>query len=272
MAPVNSFLSEGLAHSMSSYVLVCTGPVNQNAITKLRGVKCNILTKEHLRNSSINWSQYPRITTKEPKKLRDYQTQAKKDVINGFRESVRGKMVMACGTGKTLVSMRIAEDMVGKGGNVLYLVPSISLILQSMREWSDNSTIPHYYMAVCSDKSVRNEDQGTLTELEVPASTSHEELKEKMARRPSGTLNVIFSTYHSIEVVMIAMKGKSFDLILCDEAHRTTGISNMTNESYLTILSNINSPTIPPLHVLDDIQIEPGSSVMFGNPVLQTIQ
>ena len=70
-------------------------------------------------------------------------------------------MIMACGTGKTLVSMKIAEKLVGKGGLVLYLVPSISLILQSMREWSDNSNMSHYYMAVCSDKSVRNSDDGT---------------------------------------------------------------------------------------------------------------
>lgn len=236
MDPVNSFLSAGIAYKMSHYVLVCTGPINGNAMAKLSGVRCSVLTKEHLRDSSIDWSVYPKIRAKKPKKLRDYQLAAMDDVVSGFKEYQRGKMIMACGTGKTLVSLRIAEKLTGKGGTVLYLVPSISLILQSMREWSDNATISHYYMAVCSDKSVRNFEDGTLTELETPASTDPKELAEKLDKMSPDTMNVIFSTYHSIEVVMKTMKKSQFDLVLCDEAHRTSTIDDKTKGSFLTMV------------------------------------
>ena len=233
---IDSFIAAGKSYHLSNYVLACTGPINDNAMAMLRGVRCNIITKQHLKNSSIDWSEYPKIKSKKPKKLRDYQQFAMTDVVQGFEKSARGKMIMACGTGKTFVSLKIAEKLVGKGGIVLYLVPSISLILQSMREWSDNSGIPHYYMAVCSDKSIRNSDNGTLTELETPASTDITELSEKLAKMSNNTMNVIFSTYHSIEVVMSAMTDKKFDLILCDEAHRTTGIGDTKNESFLTMV------------------------------------
>ena len=233
---IDSFIAAGKSYHLSNYVLACTGPINDNAMAMLRGVRCNIITKQHLKNSSVDWSEYPKIKSKKPKKLRDYQQFAMTDVVQGFEKSSRGKMIMACGTGKTFVSLKIAEKLAGKGGIVLYLVPSISLILQSMREWSDNSGIPHYYMAVCSDKSIRNSENGTLTELETPASTDITELSEKLAKISNNTMNVIFSTYHSIEVVMSAMTDKKFDLILCDEAHRTTGIGDTKKESFMTMV------------------------------------
>ena len=232
---INSFIAAGRSYKMDSYVLACTSQINDNALAILRGVRCNIITQEHFRDSGVDWSQYPKIKAKKPKTLRDYQQTAMDDVLQGFKKNSRGKMIMACGTGKTLVSMRIAEKLAGKGGTVLYLVPSISLILQSMREWSDNSTIPHYYMAVCSDKSVRNSEDGTLTELETPASTDPKELSERLSKMTSDTMNVIFSTYHSIEVVMRSVDD-TFDLILCDEAHRTAGIGSNSKESFLTMV------------------------------------
>lgn len=232
---VDSFIAAGRTYKMDNYILASTGPVNSNAMAMLRGIRCNIITKEHLRNGSVDWSQYPKIQAKKPRPLYDYQHAAVDDVVRGFQDNSRGKLIMACGTGKTRVSLQIAEDIVGIGGTVLYLVPSISLILQSMREWSDNSTKPHYYMAVCSDKSVRNIEDGTMTELETPASTDPKELSVKMAKRSKDTLNVIFSTYHSIEVVMKSVNER-LDLILCDEAHRTTGIESNTKESFLSMV------------------------------------
>ena len=234
---VNSFVAAGRSYGMPNYVFVCTGLINKNAEALLHGIHCNIIQKWHLRNSSINWSEYPKLRPKKPKTLRDYQQKAMNDVINGFDRHSRGKMIMACGTGKTFVSLRVAEKVAGRGGIVLYLVPSISLILQSMREWSDNSNIPHYYMAVCSDTSVRSSEDGTLTELEAPASTDKSQLLEKMSKMSlSNSMNVIFSTYNSIEVVKEAMHGKKFDLILCDEAHRTAGIGDKDKESFLTVV------------------------------------
>ena len=242
MNHASSFISEGKIHKMDHYILACTGQINSNALTKLHGVRCNIIDKEHFKNSSIDWSQYPKVHVRNPFKLRDYQQHAFDDVVQKFKtqkvgknSSKRGKMIMACGTGKTLVSLHIAEKMAGTGSTILYLVPSISLILQSMREWAENSNMKHYYMAVCSDSSIRNEE-GTLTELEMPASTNIGELKEKLKRRSNNTMNVIFSTYNSIEVVMSAMRGESLDVIFCDEAHRTAGIEDKKRESYLALV------------------------------------
>lgn len=131
---------------------------------------------------------------------------------------------MACGTGKTLTSLRIAEKLTGKGGMVLYLVPSISLILQSMREWSENASILHYYMAVCSDKTTG--EDASITELESPVSTDEKTLVSSIKSRNKAAMTVMFSTYHSIDVVRRAMSQQKFDLILCDEAHRTTGVED----------------------------------------------
>ena len=218
--------------------------------TKLNGYiflnKTNgrVIDKNTLRSSSIDWSKYPKILPKKPKKLRDYQDIALNDVLEGFKKNDRGKLIMACGTGKTLVSLHIAEKIAGKGKLILYLVPSISLILQSMREWSDNANIDHYYMAVCSDKSVKNSEDGTIIELESPASTDFEMLKNRLNKAGNNTMNVIFCTYNSIDVVSNAMNGKKFDIIFSDEAHRTTSISNKSFESFYSKVhynKNINA-------------------------------
>lgn len=232
--PVNSFIAAGVSYRMKNYILACTGPINKAALAKLRGAHCQIMTQDDLRYR-FDWDAYPRkIAPPPPKRLKPYQKRAVSDVVSGFAGSDRGKLIMACGTGKTLVSLHAAERLAGKGGVVLYLVPSISLILQSMREWSDNANMPHYYMAVCSDTTVRNTEQGTLTELEAPASTDPKALGERVARMRDDALNVIFSTYHSVEVVEKAMAGRRLDLVLCDEAHRTTGVDGHGSESYYT--------------------------------------
>ena len=232
-APVNSFLAAERS-KMKNHILACTGPINKIALAKLRSAHCQIITQDDLRYR-FDWESYPkRIVPPPPKKLMPYQKKALGDVVSGFAKRNRGKLIMACGTGKTLVSLHVAEKLAGKGGAVLYLVPSISLILQSMREWSDNANMPHYYMAVCSDTTVRNTEQGTLTELEAPASTDPNALKKRVKLMRKDSLNVIFSTYHSIEVVEKAMAGRKLDLVLCDEAHRTAGVDERGSESYYT--------------------------------------
>lgn len=232
-ASVDSFIAAGVGE-MKNRILACTGPINKAALAKLRGAHCQIMTKDDLRYR-FDWDAYPRRIVPPPlKRLKPYQKKALNDVVTGFVGNDRGKMIMACGTGKTLVSLHAAERLAGKGGVVLYLVPSISLILQSMREWSDNANMPHYYMAVCSDTTVRNTEQGTLTELEAPASTDPKALKERVDKMGNDALNVIFSTYHSVEVVEKAMAGRKLDLVLCDEAHRTAGVDERGSESYYT--------------------------------------
>ena len=240
MKSVSTFLAKAASMKMKNKMLVYTGDnITDHAQKVTKDSKCTILRKYHLLDSSIEWNTFPKLSVKNPKTLRPHQQIAVKDVLHGLSTHDRGKMIMACGTGKTLASLHIAEQQVGKGGIILYLVPSISLILQSMRQWSENATLKHYYLAVCSDKSTG--EDGSITELESPVSTDYQTLSPYLKSRPKNTLTVIFSTYHSIDVVRKTMGKQSFDLILCDEAHRTTGVED---KSFFTIVhknSNINA-------------------------------
>jgi predicted helicase len=240
---VTNFLAyaDGLKNkNFKNKILVYTGDnLTKHANTLLTKHRCTIIRQEHLRSSSVDWSEFPKLRVNDPHKLYEYQENACDDVLKGFETNERGKMIMACGTGKTLVSLHVAEKIAGKGGFVLFLVPSISLILQSMREWSDNANIKHYYVAVCSDKSTGEE--GAITELESPVSTDVDTLKPYVKNRPNDAMTVIFSTYHSIEVVEKAMKGESFDIVFSDEAHRTTGIEDKS--FYTRVHNNKNLPS-----------------------------
>lgn len=92
-----------------------------------------------LENSVIDWSQFHSQTKpvlKPLKQLRPHQKGALKDAIHGLSSADRGKLIMACGTGKTYTSLKIAEEMAGKGKRVLFLVPSLSLLSQSLTEWT----------------------------------------------------------------------------------------------------------------------------------------
>ncbi len=262
---VTNFLAYADAIKIKNKILAYTGDnITTHANTILTKHRCQIISQEHLRSSSVDWSEFPKLRVKNPYTLFDYQQFALNDVLTGFEKNDRGKMIMACGTGKTLVSLHVAEKIAGKGGFVLYLVPSISLILQSMREWSDNANIKHYYVAVCSDKSTGEE--GSITELESPVSTDAETLKPYIKNRPKDAMTVIFSTYHSIEVVQKAMKGESFDIVFCDEAHRTTGVEDQSFFTFVHDNKNIHSKkrlymTATPRIYNDKIQAKVGDAL-----------
>ncbi len=190
-----------------------------------------------LENSQIDWASYhphkPPVL-KPKKRLRYHQNMALHDVKKGLEVAERGKLIMACGTGKTFTSLKIAEILAGKGKRVLFLVPSLSLLSQTLTEWTQESAIPLHSFAVCSDSDVghkRKKDDDivqTFThELRYPATTNAARLAEEMTKRhDSHHMSVVFSTYHSIDVISAAQKLHNladFDLIICDEAHRTTG-------------------------------------------------
>lgn len=186
-----------------------------------------------LEQSSIDWSKFSldkpeKITLKEKKKPRPHQNEAIQKVIEGFRTHDRGKLIMACGTGKTFTALKLMEKMVKPGGRVLFLVPSISLLSQSLREWTAESAEPFNAFAVCSDSKVGKDDEDiSKHDLAIPASTDTKSLIagiERTAKNKQTT--IIFSTYQSIDVVSQAQKKglSEFDLIICDEAHRTTGV------------------------------------------------
>ncbi|MBK1642031.1 damage-inducible protein, partial [Chromatium okenii] len=190
-----------------------------------------------LENSQLDWSRYhPDIAPvlKPKKTIKDHQSSALKAVTHGFHHAERGKLIMACGTGKTFASLKIAEAIAGAGGRVLFLVPSLNLLAQTLTEWTQESAVPLHSFAVCSDSEIgkkrdKNADQvQTLVhELRYPATTNAQRLAAEMIKRHDAQhLSVVFSTYHSLEVVHQAQHQyqlPAFDVVICDEAHRTTG-------------------------------------------------
>ncbi len=157
----------------------------------------------------------------------------------GLAEEDRGKLIMACGTGKTFTSLKIAEDLVGKGGRVLFMVPSLALMSQTVREWTNDTDTPLRSFAVCSDTQVgkRRVSKDDVAEIEAhdlafPATTDPEKLIQKAEQVDPERMTVVFSTYQSIGVLDAAQKKglPEFDLIICDEAHRTTGATLVDSE------------------------------------------
>jgi len=227
---VTGFISLAKGLEFDSLIYVHTSErMTRNAEKHLKANSSSILNKGSLRDSSVDWSDFPKLKARRPKNPYEYQQRAIDDTVSGLREHDRGKMIMACGTGKTLVSLHVAESLVGAGGIVLYLVPSIQLIQQSMREWSENANKKHYYIGVCSDSSAG--EDASITELECPVSTDVGRIKSHIKKRPKDAMTVVFSTYHSIEAVEKSVGGRGFDLVFCDEAHRTTGVEG---KSYYT--------------------------------------
>ncbi len=190
-----------------------------------------------LENSQIDWAKYQLKVSpvlKVKKQIRPHQKQALDAALSGLQTADRGKLIMACGTGKTFTSLKIAEALAGKGKRVLFLVPSLSLLSQTLTEWTQESALPLHSFAVCSDSDVgkkrQKEDDSVQTfthELRYPATTEAARLASEMANRHDDAhMSVVFSTYHSIDVISRAQKNHGladFDLIVCDEAHRTTG-------------------------------------------------
>ncbi|MEU8003225.1 type ISP restriction/modification enzyme [Catellatospora sp. NPDC049111] len=194
------------------------------------------LRVQDLDESSIDWSQFslkqPDVMTLRAKKvLRLHQTTALEKVREGFQAHDRGKLIMACGTGKTMTSLRIVEDQVALGGTVLLLVPSISLLSQTLKEWTSEAEVPLRPFAVCSDvRAGRRTDSEDISpyDLIFPATTDPKKLHGQVSEGQHGDkITVIFSTYQSLPAVAAAQKAglPEFDLIVCDEAHRTTGVT-----------------------------------------------
>ena len=175
-----------------------------------------------------------------------HQTDALDAATEYYKDNDRGKMIMACGTGKTFTSLRIAESLVPGNGCVLFLAPSISLVGQTLREWTSNTVRSIKPICVCSDtyvsKKKREDDVGeTVDNLAMPATTDPNRI---LKYRDGSKLTVVFSTYQSIDAVMDAQKlgFPEFDLIICDEAHRTTGVTlaDSDESAFVKVHSNDN--------------------------------
>lgn len=233
------FTASGKAPFTHRIIVATTNNWSEHAEDALQGQHqtINKIDLQALEESQIDWAKYQphqAVALKARKQLRDHQQTALNATAAGLNDAERGKLIMACGTGKTFTSLKIAERLAGKGKRVLFLVPSLSLLSQTLTEWTQESETPLHSFAVCSDSDVgkrRKADEDTVQvfthELRYPATTKADRLAAEMFKRHDAEhMSVVFSTYHSIDVISRAQHEydlAAFDLVICDEAHRTTG-------------------------------------------------
>ncbi|HFI0332546.1 TPA: DEAD/DEAH box helicase [Streptococcus suis] len=263
---IDSFLGElGKDYYESGIIVASTdkwGPNAEKALTDRSDVVRIGLSD--LRNSRIDWSQFsferPEVVVvKAKKKPRDYQNTVIKSALEYFKEHDRGQLIMAPGTGKTFTSLKVAEAMAKEAGReqyvVLYLVPSIQLLTQTLRGWNNDTDMTLSSMAVTSDRnasrgSVKSDEsniQIKASDIGFPATTSAKKVVEnyeELMGQPKKELLVVFGTYQSIDVLGKAQQNgfPDFDLIIADEAHRTTGAKALGDEDsvFTKVHSDLN--------------------------------
>ena len=201
-----------------------------------------------LDHSAVDWSKIfegleGKAALSEKKQLREHQREALKAAHRHFLSHDRGKLIMACGTGKTFTSLKLIEQELDYKGLVLFLVPSIALLGQSLNDWMGDAETPIKAVCICSDSRAsrkikrgnpNDELETSIVDLALPASTNTESITHQLlSYRDHDGLTVVFSTYQSIDVVaeaqaaLLAKTGGEFgvfDFVVCDEAHRTTGV------------------------------------------------
>ncbi|EFU60776.1 DEAD/DEAH box helicase [Actinomyces sp. oral taxon 180] len=251
-ADIDSFLSASGKEPFGRRIVVDTSgaPWGKNAQDAIEGQQIPVsrITLADLRDSDIDWRTYSLGSTQAPKTRerkvpRDHQVRARSAVMSGFEEHDRGTMVMACGTGKTFTALTIAREFVEKEGGtarILFAVPSLALLKQTLDDWAAEADGAFTAWAVCSDtkvsSSARNDTaEESAVDLPIPATTDGQRLADSLnANNTTEGLQVVFATYQSIEVIHRAQElagdeWRDFDLVICDEAHRTTG-ATLTGE------------------------------------------
>lgn len=247
-----------------------------NALAAIQGLSksFNRISLQDLEDSPVDWKKLinglygkdARLSGKQP---RPHQLEAMSAAHKHFCEqnNERGKLIMACGTGKTYTSLKIMEQITDKQALVLFLVPSIALLGQSLNAWMADKQDEIKAICVCSDsKVVRNtidsdDDDTQPMDLAVPASTNAKNILRLLQKyEKEDCRTVIFSTYQSIDAVQdaLAQYKHDVDLIICDEAHRTTGVkwkdhdeSNFTkvhNNTYIPARKRLYMTATPRLY------------------------
>ena len=189
---------------------------------------------------SIDDLQPTTITRATP---RPHQREAIDAAVAGLKEHDRGKVVMACGTGKTYVGLWLHEEL--ESDLTLVLVPSLSLLKQTLREWTTHKNTDFDHLAICSDETVDQDERtdsfvSSTTALGVPVTTDVGEIGRFLGAYGP---RVVFSTYQSsprLAEAMAVTPGARFDLTIADEAHRCTGPAT---SAFSTVLDDSLIPT-----------------------------
>ncbi len=265
-ANIDSFLSElGKDYYESGIIVASTDKWGKNAEKALADRSDVVrIGLSDLKNSQINWEKFSfeqpeQVVVKEKKKPRYYQREVIEASLSHFKAHDRGQLIMAPGTGKTFTSLKVAEALAKEANKeqfvILYLVPSIQLLTQTLRGWNNDAELSLSSMAVTSDRNASRgnvkQDESNITikasDIGYPATTSAEKIManySELLAQPKKDLLVVFSTYQSIEVLGKAQKDgfPEFDLIIADEAHRTTGAKALGEEAsaFTKVHSDLN--------------------------------
>ncbi len=225
----------------------------------------NRINLSDLENAPVDWEEldkgiYGEKARVGKKTLRPHQQRILEKTKEYYKNHDRGRLIMACGTGKTYTSLKIAEQLTDNKGLVLFLVPSIALLGQTLREWSAEAEVDINPVCICSDptaskKVETDENDGcSVVDLAIPASTDINNIKQQLdyirLNKKQG-MTAVFSTYQSIDVISKVQKTLNeqeagsciFDLIICDEAHRTTGVilnAGQTETAFTKVHDNAN--------------------------------
>ena len=233
---IDSFFTESGKTLFTSRLIVATTDKwskAANAAVQGQQIPCSRLDFHALAQMPIDWDVHQPEKTKcnlNQKSLRSYQKEAFSKVIAGFKGADRGSLIMACGSGKTLTSLRIAEEQVALGGRILFLTPSIALTAQTLHEWAWERNAPQRYLAVCSDAQVHrkntDDEDVQVDGIVIPPTTSAKDIATELEKNSPETRTVVFCTYQSLRTIHQAQAqgAPAFDLVICDEAHRTTGV------------------------------------------------
>jgi len=233
-AEIDSFLSESNDSRIYGRLLIAsTDGIGKNALQVIERQEKQVVCflKEHFCQSEVEFPASPEdLSTgrrKDKRRPRPHQQEAIQNVVQGLQAADRGQLLMACGTGKTLTSLWIKEALNAK--RTLVLLPSLSLLSQTLREWTAASQKEFNWICVCSDKSVAKQDKTVddwienISELGVPVTSDPTEIRSFLLDNEEG---IVFSTYQSSQLVAEAQKASEtpvFDMAFADEAHRCAG-------------------------------------------------
>ncbi len=235
-------------------IIISTSHLSSNAlkeieqIRKNKGIDIVEISEEDFIYSQIDWEKFDPTKTQDElplcdkKKPRSHQIEAIKATKEYFSspKNTRGKLIMACGTGKTYTSLKIMEALDPK--ITLFLAPSIALLSQTFREYAQEKSDPFYASIVCSDdkvgkskKNKNDDDTDDINSSELPnkPSTRLEDILSVYEKAQKENKRfIIFSTYQSALRIKEAQEAglNGIDLIICDEAHRTVGAMYSSNE------------------------------------------